>query len=98
MKPETKFSKKVQDRLKEVPKTWFYKSQERSRRGIPDLIICCNGNMVAWELKVGRNSLSELQEYTIGQIRKAGGRALEVSPKNVDEAFAMLEVLSGRSY
>lgn len=86
-KPETKFKEKVIARLKEIPHLWYAKIQSVSIRGIPDLLICYKGNFVAWELKTDIGTPEALQEYTLNNIRKAGGAARIVTPSNVAEAF-----------
>jgi hypothetical protein len=49
-----------------------------------------NGFFVAWELKVGKNPLTELQQYNLKRIREAGGIAREVTPDNLEEAMEEL--------
>lgn len=43
--------------------------------------------MIAWELKTDIGTPDLLQEYTLDNIRKAGGVGRIVSPNNVKEAF-----------
>lgn len=92
-KPETKFKELVIKDLKTLKNTWFFKSQEVSRRGIPDLILCVNGFFVAMELKVD-SDLDALQIYNINKIKEANGWASEVTPKNWKKVFAYLKKLS----
>ena len=73
--------------------TWFFKTQEVSRRGIPDIIMCVNGFFVAMELKVD-SDLDALQIYNINKIKAANGWAGEVSPKNWKKTFAYLKKLT----
>jgi hypothetical protein len=95
MKPETKFSAKVQKRLRELPKTFVIRIQAGSIVGIPDLIICRNGYFFAWELKVGDNKLTPIQEHTIDKIAEAGGGAWEVRPENLETSINRMITLSG---
>lgn len=94
--PETRFKKRVQARLKKIPNCWVVKTQQRSVRGIPDLIICVNGWFVAAELKTYQTQykLDELQKYRIRQIGDAGGFAMEVNEFSLPQFLAFLEQLS----
>lgn len=42
------------------------------RRGEPDLDVCYEGRCVKIELKVGKNTTTELQKFRLQQWRKAG--------------------------
>lgn len=55
--------------------------------------MCRNGKFVAWELKVGNNKITALQEHNLKQIQKAGGIARVVTPENLDECLKELECL-----
>lgn len=84
--PETVFKERVQRLLKEhFPDAWFFKSSERSIRGIPDIIGVHRGRFIALELKVGRNKADALQTYVISKIDGAGGFARVVTPVNLAE-------------
>ncbi len=101
--PETKFKLKVAPKLQSLKlKTngglWFLKTQEKTTRGIPDYLMCAKGNMVAWELKVGKNKASDLQAWTLNNIEKAGGVSRVVTPENFDECYKELECLCGISF
>lgn len=95
MKPETKFSAKVQKRLKAVSDTFVIRTQAGSIRGIPDLIICRKGHFFAWELKVGDNKPTPLQEKMIEDIIDAGGQAWVVRPENLEVSINQLIAFSG---
>ncbi|MFW6002398.1 MAG: VRR-NUC domain-containing protein [archaeon] len=43
-------------------------------KGVPDLILCLNGDFVAVELKVGKNEPSNAQKIQMKRIRKSGGK------------------------
>lgn len=89
--PETLFKEKVKADLQTFGEdAWFYKTQEVSRRGIPDFIICLRGEFHAFELKVD-SPVEPLQEYTLNKIKKAGGNALVVTPKNWGQIFNILK-------
>lgn len=59
---------------KEFPGAWVYKTSDRWKAGIPDLLICNNGRLYAAELKIGKNKPTRIQLYIIKQIERAGGR------------------------
>ena len=87
MQQETKFKNKVIACLKELDHIWILKTQMVAIRGVPDLLLCVRGKLVAWELKVGKNKATPLQEYNLKRIRDAGGIAVVVTPDNFDEHF-----------
>jgi hypothetical protein len=78
--------------LKATPDLWFVKVQQRSVKGIPDIIGCYKGFFFAWELKVGSNRVAKksLQAYTLRCIEEAGGIAREVTPDNFDAVYKEL--------
>lgn len=87
---EKAFEEQVKKFLREqgcwVLKTW---SNGIQREGVPDLLVCCNGFFLGIELKAETGHPSELQLWNIDQIRKAGGFAMVLYPKD----FAMLKDL-----
>lgn len=87
---EKAFEEKVKKFLKEhgcwVLKTW---SNGIQRQGVPDLLVCCNGYFLGIELKAETGHPSGLQLWNIDEIRKAGGFAMVLYPKD----FAMLKDL-----
>ena len=60
--------------LKTLPKTYVYKASDRWISGVPDLLICSHGLWIAIELKTPAGKVSPIQDYTMRQIREAGGR------------------------
>lgn len=94
MQPETKFKAKVLDKLKLIKNIWVVKVQQKSIAGVPDIIMCANGRFIAWELKVGSNRASPLQQYNIDCINKAGGIALVVTPDNLTQSLEELSCLA----
>jgi Holliday junction resolvase len=83
---EKNFENKVKKFLKDqgcwVLKTWSYGTQ---RAGVPDLLVCCNGYFLGVELKAPTGKPSELQLWNIKEIKKAGGIALVLYPKDFEE-------------
>lgn len=90
---ETKFKERVIADLRTLQGTWFFKTQEVSLHGIPDLIICIWGLFIAIELKRGKKERPDnIQSYTLGQIRKkAHGVTYVAFPENWDEIFEELK-------
>lgn len=84
---ETKFKEKVVRKLKTVGGLWLVKVQQVAVRGTPDILFCYRGLFFAWELKVGDNTASGLQQYNLDRIAYAGGCARVVSPENFDQCF-----------
>jgi len=97
MQQETKFNKRVADELDTYLHSWGLKTQELSRRGIPDHLWCIEGLFVALEGKMDaadehKNAgRSVLQRYNLEKIRRAGGFASFISPKTFDKVFQQLE-------
>lgn len=90
---ETAFKKKVLKDLAGLPYTYALKTQERGRRGVPDLLICKSGKMVAIELKIDGEEPTPLQEFTLNKIRQAGGVAFSTTPKLWPGHLAILKSL-----
>lgn len=59
--------------------------------GIPDILVCINGNFLGLEVKVParKNNVTKLQEKTLQDIRDAGGVAAVVT--SVEEAIEVIE-------
>ena len=103
--PEGTFAKKVKDRLdlliRQGYPLYYFVKEAGSIRGIPDIIICANGNFVVWELKPTEEEAAKtsgrivLQKYTIERIQRANGAGTIVHPGNIKLAFQVLESLIG---
>lgn len=55
---------------------WYVKEHGcllSSKRGVPDVLLCCNGRFVAVELKVDGNQPTAEQVEQMRQIASAGG-------------------------
>ncbi len=94
-KAETVFKENVYKKIRalKLPKFWIEKIQQRTIRGTPDFLICCNGLFLAWELKVD-SPLDTLQKHKLECIKEAGGRAFVVTPANLNEHLEGLKCLS----
>jgi hypothetical protein len=89
---EKVFQAKVVKKLKTLPNTWFEKIADRSKNGIPDILMCVSGVFVALELKRSdKEKATPLQKHTLERITKAGGCTRVVNPENWDEVFEELQ-------
>ena len=61
------------------------------KSGIPDLLACANGIMVAIEIKGSRGTPSELQKLNISRINQANGIALFLYPEGFDDFKKIME-------
>ena len=52
--------------------------------GVPDFLVCLNGEFLAIEAKAGRGVPTALQEKNLKQIREAGGRALVINEQSLE--------------
>ena len=72
---ETRLKEKVLAMLKkEFRDAWIYKTADRWKSGIPDVLVCKEGRFFAAELKVGKNKATRLQLSVLRKIQRAGGR------------------------
>ena len=90
-KDETKFKHRVLRDLKWFKNAYYIKTQERGRRGVPDIIGCINTKFFALELKTETGRLDDLQMYTLQKIRLAGGFAMSTQPSQWPEHFDMMK-------
>lgn len=97
MQRESEFKEDIRDDLETLKNSWFFKTQERTVRGIPDWILCINGMFVALEAKADESSaVEELQVYNVNRITgRAKGLAFFVYPKNWKKVFKVLQTLDG---
>ena len=81
--PESIFKDKVFRDLRKLSDIWFFKTQELSLLGIPDVIGCRHGIFFALELKKDTKSKpSKMQLYILSKITKAGGYGVVTYPEN----------------
>ena len=98
MQGETRFKAKVKRELdKLVPDVKYTKIQQVVKKGDPDFILCCVGDYIEWELKVGDNEATNLQQYKLDKTTKAGGVARVVYPENLEECMEELRCLIRQS-
>ena len=97
-KPETVLKEKLIRDIERLPGIYFFKTQQRAKLGILDLILCIRGRFVAIELKKSsKDKLTSLQSYNVTRINSIGeGIALACDPSNYDEVLNIIKNLSGR--
>lgn len=94
--PETNFKEKVWAKLKALyPYVEAEKITQRSKRGMPDFVICAGGLFVVWELKVKKNKADPLQGWKLGRFAAAKGIARVVKPDNLELCLTELKQLAG---
>jgi hypothetical protein len=93
--PEAKVKAAVKKLLKECG-IWYYMPVQNGMGvvGIPDLICCWEGRMLAIETKAPgkRDNVTPNQQRRIAEIQKAGGIAIVV-----DDVSQVEELLHGRA-
>lgn len=91
---ETELVKKIKDYLGGVADCFYWKEHggEYGTAGIPDIIVCYRGRFLAFEVKVGKNKPTVLQEQTIRKILRVGGYALVV--RSVEEVKEIIKAFS----
>lgn len=95
MQHETKFKNVVLRFLNTLDNTWYFKTNEVGRRGIPDIIACINGLFVAIENKTDTGIASPIQLVTLKKIKDRGrGISLVNSPDRWNELRCFLLLLS----
>jgi hypothetical protein len=98
MNPESIFKGKVLKQLREIPGSWFFKSNERSLKGIPDIIGHVNGRFVAIELKATNRPAEPLQEKILFDIQESGAIAFVAWPGNWPQVLARITALNGSRF
>jgi len=53
--------------------------------GVPDFLVCHQGNFLAIEAKAGKGKTTALQESHLAKIRAAGGVAIVINEANINE-------------
>lgn len=85
---EATLTKKVREYLTARKDLFFWKASDRFQKGIPDIIVCVQGNFVGIELKTAVGSPSAQQKIFIKKINNAGGVAAVCrSVADVEEAL-----------
>lgn len=83
---EKQFENKVKVFLKDND-CWFLKywgGAAYTKKGIPDILVCCKGRFMGVEVKAPDGKPSDLQIYNLRRIDRAGGLAILLYPKDYD--------------
>ncbi len=90
--PEAKV-KAACKKLLEVSGAYFFMPYQAGmgRAGIPDIICCVEGHFLAVECKAGKGTTTALQDREIARINAAGGTALVINERNLDELEKEIE-------
>jgi hypothetical protein len=95
MNNETKFKEKIVPKLKEIPRSHWYKIQQVALRGVPDILGVINGRFIALELKTETGRVAPLQDYQIKKLSDAGAYAEIVRPSNWKDVYKELLEIAG---
>ena len=81
------------DRMKAPIVGWYTKiwGGGFQKSGIPDILACVNGVMLAVEVKASNGTPSELQKLNISRINQANGVALFLYPEGFDDFKKIVE-------
>ena len=92
---ESYLIEKIKAYLKSVDGLFFFKEHggQFGTSGLPDLIVCCRGRFVAFEVKTEKGRTTVLQEVTLRRIRAAGGIAAAV--RSVEDVRTVIKSLEG---
>jgi Holliday junction resolvase len=80
-----------------LPNTWAHKTQEVSKRGIPDILACMCGVFVALELKdenAKPQTHEALQDHILKEIAQCGGVSAKVTQKTWPPTFKFLSTIA----
>jgi len=91
MTPEAKVKKQIRAILERVGA--YYSMPIGSgfgNAGTPDFLVCHRGLFIGIEAKAGRGKPTALQEHNLNRIMQAGGEALIVNEKNIDQLEGVL--------
>jgi hypothetical protein len=79
--------------LKSVPECFCWKEHGGmyGTAGLPDIICCIKGRLVAFEVKTASGRLTKLQEATMRKIKAAKGEAFKVT--SVGDVKVILDAL-----
>ena len=87
---------KVKDEIKKVLKAHgaYYAMPVGTgfgNAGVPDFLVCLNGEFLGIEAKAGKGTTTALQKKNIAEIEAAGGRTLVINEDNFELLEAVLE-------
>lgn len=97
MAAEKNFENKIK-RLLSDNGCWYIKywaGAKFTKEGIPDILVCCDGNFMGIEVKAKRGKPSLLQLVTLRKIRESGGVGILLYPDDFDGFKRFIEDFSG---
>lgn len=62
-----------------------------TKSGVPDLLVCLNGQFMGIEIKASSGKPSELQIYNLGKIHNANGLAVLLFPDDFEQFTELVE-------
>lgn len=81
--------------LKKLSNTWFVKTQQKSRVGTPDFLVCINGHFIALEAKKdGKSKVDPMQIWELEKILAASGLSFVPEPGNWPYIKGVLEYIA----
>lgn len=80
-------------KLRAIPGTIWWKINDQSTIGLPDVCGCVAGVFFALELKT-KSKVTAIQAYTLKKVDRAGGQSFVVTPGNAKEILAFVVKLS----
>ena len=90
--PEAKVKKVVVRHLKLLGAYYFYPvTGGYGMSGVPDIVGCYNGKFFGIECKAGSNKPTALQSKNLTNIELAGGIAVVVNEKNMNDIEGILK-------
>ena len=89
---EKDFQTRVLIRLRKLPLSFWFKINDRTTVGIPDIVGAVNGYSIAIELKT-RERLTRIQHYHLEKIDLANCQSFVVTPGNWEEVFLFISSL-----
>lgn len=93
--PEALFRKKAMKDLAKIQGAWFTRIEQQSLNGTPDALGCIYSHFIALEFKASiKSKVTPLQEFTLDQIRKAGGTGVVCFPENWPAVLKELQELA----
>jgi Holliday junction resolvase len=98
MGEEKVFETKLVKKLRELG-VWVLKTHGglMQRAGIPDLLCCVSGKLLALEIKAKNGRLSELQKHCLCEIEKSGAISRVVYPDQVVEVLCLVRGLQNKN-
>jgi hypothetical protein len=96
MQPEAKIGKKIREYLKQIGAFHFkIHGSAAMMAGLPDLIVCYQGNFIGIELKQPGRRATPRQEFVHSKIRAAGG--VVIVADCVDDVESLLSDLENHA-